>query len=597
MKGIFKGVASLIAVIVLAQVAFAWPDERPAENQYTCKEVKVPMRDGTELATDLYLPDTRGPFPVLIERTPYNKGACKNVQAQYFAERGYAVLVQDVRGRFHSPGEFYNFRDEGWGKNQDGYDTIEWAGQQPWSTGKVGTYGLSYSCFNQNMTAVTQPPHLKAMFCADSAASWFTHRYEGGALGSNGLDWEVDNNEAAKPILMHRPEPAQGMEEVQDWLDWNTRRIEHGLGMWESWMSPILADFTAHTTYDDYWRQYAPVEHAEKFTVPVFYMSGWYDRYPEEVTTMFNAIRTRSASPAARQSVRLMIGPWLHGGGSLVRARQIGDTDFGPDAAVHYAALRVRWFDYHLKGIDNGIMKEGPVWVFVMGPNKWREEKEFPIARAVPTKFYLQSAKSGSIQSLNDGTLSRQMPPRNEPADTYNYDARIPTPSIGGDLFIQPMGVRDHRPADQKSLTFTTEPFTDDVEITGPGTAELYVSSTADDTDFVTTLIDVRPDGYAAILRQNILRASRRESTSKPTPIKPGQIYKLTIPIYPVSDVFGKGHRLRLTVSSSSFPRWMPSHNKFNLNSEEAPYVAARNTIYHDAQRPSVLTVPVIPAR
>lgn len=597
MRRAMQWVGCLLVVILLAPVAYAWPDERPSGNTFTCKEIKVPMRDGTQLATDLYLPDGNGPFPVVIERTPYDKGDCGNGVAPYLAQRGYVVLIQDVRGRFNSPGEFYNFRDEGWGKNQDGYDTIEWAAKQAWSDGKVGTMGTSYSCFNQNLTAVAQPPHLKAMFCADSASSWFTHRYQGGALGGNGLDWMVGNAEAAKPILMNRPGPAEGMEEVQDWLNWNTRRIEKGQSLWESWIAPILRDFTTHTTYDDYWRQYAPIEHLEKFNVPVFYMSGWYDRYPEDVTEMFNGIRKRSESPLARESVRVMIGPWLHGGTTTTRARKVGDMDFGPEAAVHAAALRVRWFDYHLKGMDNGMMKEGPVWLFVMGANKWRQEKEFPLSRAVATKFYLHPAKSGSINSLNDGTLSRQMPPQNASPNTYTYDPRTPTPSIGGDLFIQPSGVRDHRPVDAKSLTFTTEAFREDMEVTGPGTVELFASSSVDDTDFVVTLTDVRPDGYSAILRQDVLRASRRESLENPKPIEPGKVYKLTITVNPVSNVFKAGHRLRLTVTSSSFPRWMPNHNKFMLNNEEAPYAVASNTIYHDAQRPSVLTLPVIPSQ
>lgn len=275
--------------------------------------------------------------------------------------------------------------------------------------------------------------------------------------------------------------------------------------------------------------------------------------------------------------------------------RVIGDLDFGPEAAIGYAALRVRWFDYHLLGIDNGIMTEPPVRIFVMGSNKMRDENEWPIARAVPTKFYLRSSRSGTIDSLNDGTLSWQTPPAGDQPDVYQYDPRDPVLSIGGDLLIEPRGARDHRPADRRSLTFTTAPLAEDLEITGPSMLELHVSSTADDTDFTAALIDVHPDGYAQILRQNILRASRRESLENPSPIEPGKVYKLEIPIYPISNVFLKGHRLRLTVTSSSFPKWLPNHNKFMLNNEDAPYVAATNTVYHDASRASVLTVPVIP--
>jgi putative CocE/NonD family hydrolase len=490
-----------------------------------------------------------------------------------------------VRGRFASPGDFYQFRDEGWGRRQDGYDTIEWAGTQAWSNGKVGTMGTSYSCFNQNMTAPTQPPHLKTMFCNDSSHSWFIHRYNGGALNMTGMNWFIDNNEAARPV-------AENKDQAADWLKWHTTRIERNQGIWESWESQDLADTLAHTTYDDFWRQFAPIEHIEKFNVPIYYKSGWYDRYPHSVTLMFNEIRKRGATPAARDGVRLLIGPWLHSR----YGRESGDMDFGPDAAVNIPALMVRWFDYHLRGVENGVMKEPPVHVFMMGANKWMDEQEFPPQRAAATKYFFSSAHSGAAESLNDGSLSQQAPPAGDKPDTYDFDPRTPNLSIGGDLFTEPMGAQDHRPTDQKSLTFTTAALTEDLALEGPGNVELYASSSADDTDFVVTLIDVHPDGYAQVLRQNIIRASRRESLEKPTRIVPGRIYKFAIPIYPVGNVFLKGHRLRLTVSSSSFPRWLPSHNKFMINNEAAPWTVARNTIYHDAQHPSALVLPIVAA-
>lgn len=581
-------VLAMILIPVLQPVCgWGWPEERPAQFEYTCTEVQVPMRDGLELATDLYLPMGTGPFPVVIERTPYDKNDCNWRRAPYFAERGYAVLIQDVRGRFASPGTFYQYRDEGWGRLQDGYDTIEWAGTQPWSTGKVGTFGTSYSCFNQNMTAPTQPPHLTAMFCNDSSHSWFIHRYGGGALGMTGMNWFLGYNEAARPVSTNM----RG-DEPQDWLNWHVRRIERNQGFWESWQSQNMADTLANPVYNDFWRQYAPIEHVDKFQVPVYYKSGWYDRYPHSATEMFNAIRNKAATELARDSVKLIIGAWLHGGSN----RQIGDLDFGPDAEINHPALMVRWFDYHLRGVDNGIMDEPRVRIFLMGSNRWLTADEFPLNDAVDTKFYLSSVSSGSADSLSDGSLLRQEPPANDEPDTYTFDPRNPILSIGGDLFTEPMGARDHRPADNQSLTFTTPALLEDLAIAGPSTVELYASSSTDDTDFVVTLIDVHTDGYAQILRQNIIRASRRESLEQPTAIVPGRVYKYTIPIYPVGNVFKKGHRLRLTVSSSSFPRWLPNHNRFMFDNEQAPWTTAINTIYHDEQRPSVLIVPVIPA-
>ncbi len=575
----------IAAAVLFCGLAFAWPEERPAEYKFTCSEVEIPVRDGLKLKADLYLPQGSGPWPVIVERTPYNKRDCKYVQAPYFAERGFAVLIEDVRGRNRSPGDFNHFFDEGWGERKDGYDTVEWAGTQPWSTGKVGTMGLSYTCFNQNLMVVTQPPHLKAIFCADSASNWYKDMvYPGGVLYQGTVSWQFDRFAELRS---------------EDWANWHRRRIDTHQSYWQAWESPRMADYFSHTLYDDYWRKLAPDEHVDKIIVPAYYMSGWYDRYPLSATKMFNLIREKGGSDLARKSVKLIIGPWLHGGAPIVRDRVIGETDFGPEAAVAYAALRVRWFDYHLRGIDNGIMKESPVRIFVMGTNKIREENEWPLARAVQTKFYLNASHSGSVESLNDGSLSNQISPPSEKADVYEYDPKNPLPSIGGDLFIEPKGVRDHRPVDQKSLTFTTSPFTEDTEITGLPSVELYASSTANDTDFVVTLVDVRPGGYAAYLRQNILRASRRESLEKPTPITPGKIYKITIPMFPISNVFLKGHRLRLTISSSSLPRYLPGHNKFMLNSEEdtAAWIVAKNKIYHDAQHPSALIAPVVPQK
>ncbi|MBI4442793.1 MAG: CocE/NonD family hydrolase [Acidobacteria bacterium] len=576
---------SVLGVIVwFAGIAQAWPEERAATNKFTCKEMDIPMRDGLKLKADLYLPEGGGRFPVILERTPYDKNDCDFQYAPYLAERGYAVVIVDVRGRFRSPGVFYNYLNDGWGTLQDGYDTIEWVGTQAWSTGKVGTLGLSHSCFNQNLTAVTQPPHLTAMFCSDSASNWYKDLiYQGGVFQQSTADWDL------------RRFPYSGS--MDDWTNWWKRRMETGLSYWDAWQPQRMTDMLSHTVYDDHWKQFAADEHVEKFTVPVYYTGGWYDRFPHSAVKMFAGIRERGGSKLARESAKLLIGPWLHGQGRTGRTSQTGDMDFGRESMVHFGALEVRWFDYHLRGIDNGIMKEPPVRIFVMGANRWREENEFPIKRAVETKFYFHSQKSGSVDSLNDGTLSLVKPPAGDKPDTYQYDPRNPVPTVGGDLFLDDNnGVKDHRPADRRSLTFTTEPFAENMEIIGPSTVQLYVSSTADDTDFIVTLVDVHPNGYAEMLRQNAQRASRRDSLEKPTPIEPGKVYQLTIPIVPISNLFLKGHRLRLTVTSSSFPRYLPIRNKFALNSDETPIVVAENTIYHDSQYPSSLIVPVIPA-
>jgi putative CocE/NonD family hydrolase len=570
--------------------------QTPAAAQaFECREVMVPMRDGTKLGADVYVPSRQGPgpFPVVIERTPYNKGTCGNAAAQYFAKRGYVAIVQDERGRFRSEGEYYWLMDEGWGERQDGYDTIEWAAAQPWSNGKVGTYGLSFSCLNQYLTAVTRPPHLAAMFCAFSASNAYKDLYyAGGALHMIMPTWLLTRDEMAKPLSINLAGRPGYIGTPDAWLDWYGRKSAARQSFARSMISTMLSDMLDHPYYDSYWRQLAIDEHWDRIDVPIFHYAAWYDRYPHSQVKHFNGIRT-AGGPRARDGQKLMIGPWTHSAGEITN-RIIGDIDFGPEAAIDYNALRLRWFDHHLKGVDNGIMREAPVRIFVLGANTWRDEREFPLARTVYTDYYLRSGPATPTDSLNDGVLSREKPGA-ERADTYKYDPQKPVPSVGGDLFIEPMGARDHRPADRLSLTYTTPPLERDTEVTGLPKVEFHASSTAVDTDWVVTLSDVRPDGYSQILRENILRARYREGDEKPVLMEPGKIYKFAIEMYPVSNLFKQGHRIRIALTSSSFPKWYPNGNTGKEIDEDMPGVVATNTIYHDAAHPSRVVLPVIP--
>ena len=563
---------------------------------FECEEVMVPMRDGTRLATDVYMPlgQGDGPFPVVLERTPYNKGACEHRFAPYFAQRGYVAIVQDERGRYDSEGEYYWLRDQGWGEHRDGYDSIEWAGTQPWSSGKVGTMGLSFTCFNQYLTAPTRPPHLAAMFCAHSASNAYKDLYwAGGALHMIMPTWLLTQNEMVQPVPLHDPGRRGGYVGGDEaWRRWHERRLETRTPMSDSMITTMMTDMIDNPYYNDYWRQFAVDEHWGEIDVPIFHYASWYDRYPHSQVAHFNGIRAEGG-PRARDSQKLFIGPWLHGAG-LVTARRIGDLDFGPEAAIDYNALRLRWFDHHLKGIDNGIMEEPAVRLFIMGANTWRDEHEYPLAREVATDWFFRADRSGSIDSLNDGTLSRE-PPGDEPPDTYSYDPRDPVPSIGGDLFVEPNGARDHRPADRRSLTFTTPVLDSEVEVTGLPRVEFYAASSAVDTDWVVALTDVHPDGYSQTLRQNILRARYREGDEAPVLMTPGEVYRFVIEMYPVSNLFRAGHRIRLTLSSSSFPKWYPNGNTGREMDEDLPVIVAENTIYHDAARPSKVVLPIVP--
>ena len=562
---------------------------------FACEEVMVPMRDGVKLAADVYRPlrHGAGPFPVVIERTPYDKGDCGDVHAQFFAKRGYVAIRQDERGRYASEGEYYWLRDEGWGERRDGYDTIEWAASQPWSTGKVGTMGLSFTCLNQYLTAPTRPPHLAAMFCAHSASNAYRDLYyAGGALHMIMPTWLLSQREMVKPLRDNAPGHRGYLGDGEAWRGWYERQQETGSTMKESLFSEMMNDMLENPYYNDYWRQFAVDEHWQEIDVPIFHYASWYDRYPHSQVKHFNGIR-RLGGPRAKNAQKLFIGPWLHGAGE-VTARIIGDLDFGPEAAIDYNALRLRWFDYHLKGIDNGIMNEPSVRIFVMGENRWRDENEFPLSRAIATDYFFRQGPSGAVDSPNDGLLSTAAP-GSEGADSFRYDPRQPLPSIGGDLFVEPMGARDHRPADRSSLTYTTLPLGRDVEVTGWPRVVLHASSSALDTDWVVTLTDVHPDGYSQLLRQNILRARYREGDERPVLLEPGKIYELEIEMYPVSNLFRAGHRIRLAVTSSSFPKWYPNGNTGREMDQDRPPVVAENTVYHDARRPSKVVLPVVP--
>lgn len=584
----------IVASAVLG-LTVCWPASSFAQS-FECKQVMVPMRDGVRLAADAYVPAQQGagPFPVVIERTPYDKGNCGNADAQYFARRGYVAIVQDERGRYHSEGVYYWLRDEGWGEHRDGYDTIEWAAAQPWSNGNVGTMGLSFSCLNQYLTAVTRPPHLKAMFCAFSASNAYKDLYyAGGAMHMIMPTWLLTQHEMAKPLLVNAMERDGYLGTPNAWLEWYGRKHAAGQTFSDSMISQMLSDMLRHPYYDEYWRQFAIDEHWKDIDVPIFHYAAWYDRYPHSQVKHFNGIRTQGMANA-RASQKLLIGPWTHSAGEIT-SRIIGDVDFGPEAAIDYNALRLRWFDYHLKGIDNGIMKAAPVRIFVLGANMWRDEREFPLARTVYTDYFFHEGKSGSIDSLNDGVLSTGQPAAEKP-DAYQYDPNKPVPSVGGDLFIEPMGARDRRLADRLSLTYTTPPLEKDTEVTGLPKIELYAASTAVDTDWVVTISDVRPDGYSQILRENVLRARYREGDTKPVLMKPGTIYKFGIEMYPISNLFKQGHRIRIAVASSSFPKWYPNGNTGKELDQDSPGIVATNTIYHDAAHPSHVVLPIIPS-
>lgn len=543
-------------------------------------------RDGVTLRADIYRPKGIGKYPVILTRTPYNK--YMNVdQGLKLAARGYVFIAQDVRGREASEGEWYPFKHEA----DDGYDAVEWAASLPFSNGKVGMIGGSYVGITQLYAAMAAPPHLVAIvphvapsdihgqlvyqggaFMQILAQAWssavalneHTHAIFGTA---NPFHWDLKLPPAEYPIL-----------DLGD-----ARKL-----------APYYRDWIAHPAYDDYWKQLSFEEYYGKITVPVLHLGGWYDVFQGGTIRNYLGIKQRGGSEAARKGQRFIIEPGGHAGSGP----KIGEVDFGKNSRFSTWDYGLRWLDWQLKGIDDGISREKPVKIFVMGENVWRDEEEWPLARAVTTKYYLRSG--GKANSLKgDGGLSREAPV-DEPADKFISDPANPVPNHGGatlGLPNPPPGPLDQREVEAREdvLVYTTPAFDKPMEVTGPVSLELYVSSSAVDTDIVGKLVDVAPDGRAIILTENILRMRYRNSYEKAELMNPGQTYQVTLDLWSTANVFLAGHKIRLEVSSGSFPRFDRNPNHGGSPEAFGEAVKATNVILHDREHPSALVVPIVP--
>jgi putative CocE/NonD family hydrolase len=553
-------------------------------------EQNVPMktRDGMTLSADVYRPKAHGKFPVLLERTPYDKhrmtyaGIGFGVQA---ASQGYVYIIQDCRGRFMSEGDWYPFKYE----SQDGYDTVEWAATLPYSNGKVGLVGMSYVGVTQMLAAIATPPHLAGICPVITGSNYHENwTYQGGALAQSfDQGWTTYFAEDTLDRRARKETPRANGEMLLPLRDYPVLITGPSTGLADYYL-----DWLVHPRYDDYWKQWSIEENFPKITVPAFHIAAWYDLFQDGSLKNYLGIKAQGGSETARTNQRLLVFPGGHAG----LAPKIGDIDFGKDSVPDIAALTLRWYDYLLKGIDNGLGREKPVKIFVMGRNTWRDEDAWPLERAREARYYLHS--SGKANTLNgDGALTTT-PPANEAADKFVYDPADPVPTRGGPVpHNGPAGPVDQRPNETREdvLVYTTPSFTRDTEVTGPVRLELYMSSSAADTDFTGKLIDVWPDGRAENLLDGILRGRYRNSMEKAEFMNPGEVYKITINLWSTSNVFLAGHKLRLEVSSSNFPRF-----DRNLNTGEDPESGTRmakatSTVYHDREHPSALVVPVVP--
>lgn len=554
------------------------------------------MRDGVVLRADVYRPDTNARLPALLERTPYSKRrAAGDNRFERMAARGYIVVVQDTRGRYTSDG-VARPHDEA----NDGYDTVEWVAALPWVNGRVGMFGVSYSATTQLMAAPRRPPHLVAIHPSSSYNSRYDMVFQGGAFYmADGLSWNLGQ---AADVKRRRTDPAAdrdgpiGMTPAErerfntEWL-WHLPLKSLDLPDLRR-DAPGYYEMLAHPSYDDFWRTFDIESRHAEFDVPAQHLTGWYDALLNGTLRNFAGLRRNARTERARFAQRLVVGPWTHSG-PTEQSTSIGDVNFGPDAGFDAERSMFDWFDHWLKDAATGVLDRAPVRLFVMGANQWRDEQEWPLARAVTTPFYLRSG--GRANSLTgDGVLSREAP-GTEPADRFVYDPANPVPTGA-------RGGYSRAPSDQREverradvLVYTSDPLAEPLEVTGPVTARLWVATDGTDTDFTVKLVDVYPDGTARALTDGILRTRYRFSKSATAPMRPHVAEEVTIDVGATGIVFLRGHRIRVEVSSSNFPRFDRNLNTGAPFGEGAVRVAT-NTVLHDAAHPSRIDLPVIPA-
>jgi putative CocE/NonD family hydrolase len=547
------------------------------------RNVPVPMRDGTILRADVHRPDRGGPYPVLVQRTPYGKDA----NFSPFVKAGYIVVSQDVRGRYDSEGKWESLIRPKTHDGEDGYDTIEWAARLGGSTGKVGTFGGSYCGFLQWRLAPLHPPSLVAMSANAIAARHTYYRRNGVILPHELVVW----------VCSFSPEMRRRANRPGVHTTWEACRLWNG-GESEKWYrcfpmlelpEEVFEDET--TAMKDYLQNpsFDPLrldEGCREIAVPNLEFSGWYDMSNGDML-MYQTMAREGKTEIARKGSQLIIGPWGH----LSSPSRYGDIDFGLDAGLDWTAEQIRWFDYWLKGIQNGVDKDPPVRLFVMGDNEWRNEQHWPLQRAKDKVFYITSASHANTPE-GDGRLVEEEG-ASPGTDAYTYDPNDPVPSPGGSR----LSPADQRPLAHRKdiLVYQTPPLTEHFEVTGNPVVELYASSTAPDTDWFVQLIDVYPDGLAFNVAHGIIRARYRNGLDKPELIRPGEIVKYMITMMPTSNAFLPGHRIRLDITSSYFPNYDRSYNTAAGPNVNATWVTARQTVHHGGERATRIILPWIP--
>ena len=558
------------------------------------RNVNMKTRDGVTLKADIYRPASEGTFPVLLTRTPYNKDGMSPVGLQG-AARGFMVVAQDTRGRYASEGEWYPFKHE----SNDGYDAVEWAAALPHSNGKVGMFSGSYVGATQMLAAIAHPPHLAGICPIVTASNYHEGwTYQGGAFEQ----WfnESWTSGLAQNTLQRKIEAATNATKAENVLPltqyplFNTQ-LDPGAPAGTAELAPYFLDWLSHPLYDDYWKQWSIEENFQNIQVPALTVAAWYDIFLGGSLRNYLGLHLHAGNEEARKGQHLLVAIGGHSGSG----RTVGTVDFGPSAPFSENDVILDWYDYLFLGKQNEFANGKPVKIFVMGKNEWRYEDSWPLERAKETRYFLQSDgvanSSGGNGSLATAASAKQA------SDTFVYDPANPVPTVGGPLccdgnHLAP-GPRDQKEVEGRSdvLIYSTPPLEQDLEVTGPVTLDLFAKSSAVDTDFTAKLVDVRPNGMAQNLTEGILRARFRESASEAKLLELGGVYEYKIDMWATSNVFLKGHRIRLEVSSSNFPRFDRNLNTGKDAATSAEFVRATNTVLHDAEHPSALILPVVP--
>ena len=563
--------------------------------------VAVPMRDGVVLRADVYRPSGGGRHPTLLQRIPYGKHSPR-YRSMYLdpmraLDRGYAVVIQDVRGRHASDGEWYPYVNE----SRDGYDTIDWIASQSWSDGTVGMFGISYHGATQWLAATEAHPALKAIVPGVTADSYYdSWTYLGGVfqlfwISGWASGFALDD---FSPRIERHPE-ARAL--LREWRR-DPYAIANHLPLGDM---PALReicgyyyDWLEHPTYDDYWKSFAPREKYDQITVPALNQGGWYDGFIRATLRNYEDMKEQGGSDLARTQQHLVVGPWLH---QALPEPSAGNGYFGPSAsgaAIDWHGMQIAWFDRWLRGEDNGVDSDPSAYLFIMGANEWRAEEVWPPPDAETMTLFLRSG--GRANTLNgDGTLSEDPPSASESSDHFLYNPANPVQTVGGAHLggvptIFNVGVQDQRVVEARGdvLVYTSGPLERDTEVTGYVTLDLWAATTGEDTDWTAKLVDVHPDGSALNVCDGILRASYRSSLESPSPVQAGEVCRLSMDVAPTAMLFRKGHQIRLEVSSSNFPAY--ARYTGAPHDQSADMTPSTQTVLHDADHPSALLLPVV---